>query len=127
MPAWCAPSTERMGRARRQFLVCGAGLALGLAGAGALGQDLTPTLLELNQASRAELESLPGLGPSLVGLMLAAREQAPFRDWQDLARRVKGMGPRMMGRLSAAGLRIQGQALAVVPQDGLRPASSPRP
>ena len=59
--------------------------------------------------------------------MLAARDQAPFRDWQDLARRVKGMGPRMMGRLSAAGLRIQGQALAIVPQEGLRPASSPRP
>ncbi|MGM9515690.1 ComEA family DNA-binding protein [Roseateles sp. DB2] len=91
------------------------------------GQDLTPTPLDLNRASRAELESLPGLGPSLVGRMLAAREQAPFQDWQDLARRVKGMGPRMMDRLSAAGLRIQGQALGLAAQDRLRPASSPRP
>ncbi|HLO95934.1 MAG TPA: helix-hairpin-helix domain-containing protein [Burkholderiaceae bacterium] len=103
-------------------------LALGLAGSASRGQDLTPpTVLELNRASRAELESLPGLGPSLVGLMLGAREQAPFRDWQDLARRVKGMGPRSMARLSAAGLRINGQALEGAPAGRLRAASSPAP
>ncbi len=128
MPAWCEPSIEpSAGLRRRRFL--GAAAALGLAVSSALGQDLTPHTpppLELNTASRAELESLPGLGPSLVGLMLAARQQAPFQDGQDLARRVKGMGPKMRARLSAAGLRINGQPLDAAPAGRLRPASSPQ-
>lgn len=125
MPAWCEPSTERAGQARRRLLREGAGLALAILAVGAAGQDLTPQPLELNKASRAELESLPGLGPSLVGLMLAARQQGPFEDWQDLARRVKGMGPRLRARLSAAGLRINGQPLDATPALELRPVSSP--
>ena len=128
MPAWCEPSIESSGLPRRRLLGAGAAAFLGPACSFALGQDLTPRTpppLELNAASRAELESLPGLGPSLVALMLAARQQAPFQDGQDLARRVKGMSPRMRARLSAAGLRINGQPLDASPAGGLRPASSP--
>lgn len=127
MPAWFGPSTERAGRTRRRLLRAAAGLAIVLAAGGAAGQDLTPSALELNRADRAELESLPGLGPSLVGRVLAAREQTPFEDWQDLARRVKGMGPRLSARLSAAGLRVNGQAWDAAAPGRFKPASSPRP
>jgi len=127
MPAWCAPSIERPEQARRRLLREVAGLALAIATTSVIGQDLPPSLLELNRASRAELESLPGLGPSLVSLMLAARQQGPFEDWQDLARRVKGMGPRLSARLSAAGLRVNGQAMDATAPERLRPASSPPP
>ncbi len=65
-------------------------------------------LLEANQASRAELESLPGLGPSLVETLLNARAQAPFSDWVDLRRRVQGLGPKTALKLSALGLRVNG-------------------
>ncbi len=80
------------------------------------GALLTPwlraqALLELNSASRAQLEALPGLGPQLVDRLLLARQQAPFSSWSDLQRRVRGIGPRLAARLSAAGLRIEGQAL----------------
>jgi len=71
----------------------------------AWAQDPTP--LELNSASRAELESLTGIGPELAERLLAAR---PFKDWQDLRRRVAGIGPKLAAKLSAQGLRVQGRA-----------------
>ncbi len=132
MPAWCEPSTDPILAPRRQCLQTGASLLLCLAwgDCGAQEQDLTPPRLELNTASRAELESLPGLGPSLVGQLLAARSQSPFIDWQDLARRVRGMGPKLQARLSDAGLRINGQPLdgakAEPPAAPVTATSSPR-
>ena len=69
-----------------------------------------PKLLELNQASRAELESLPGLGPSLVDRLLAERAKTPFSDWADVRHRVRGIGPASAKKLSALGLRVNGQA-----------------
>lgn len=65
--------------------------------------------VEANTASRAQLESLPGLGPALVQCMLAAR---PFKDWADLTRRVKGIKTATAQKLSAAGLRVDGAAFS---------------
>ncbi|MGM9480479.1 ComEA family DNA-binding protein [Roseateles sp. NT4] len=62
--------------------------------------------VEANTATRAELESLPGLGPALVQRLLAAR---PFKDWDDLTHRVPGVKAAMARKLSAAGLRVAGQ------------------
>ena len=67
-----------------------------------------PASVELNEASRAELESLPGIGPELAARLLAARAQARFADWAELRRRVKGLGESGARRLSAHGLRING-------------------
>jgi len=73
----------------------------------------TPALAQVevdaNTATRAELESLPGLGPALVQRMLATR---PFKDWADLMRRVHGVKAAMARKLSAAGLRVAGQAFS---------------
>ncbi|MGQ3051142.1 MAG: ComEA family DNA-binding protein [Roseateles sp.] len=73
---------------------------------------VTPALaqqaeVEVNTATRAELESLPGLGPALVQRLLAAR---PFADWADLMRRVAGIRTATAIKLSGAGLRVAGQA-----------------
>ncbi len=67
-------------------------------------------LLDLNQASRADLESLPGLGVQLVERLLVARAKRPFSDWADLRGRVAGIGAATAKKLSAQGLRINGQA-----------------
>ncbi len=67
--------------------------------------------VEANTATRAELESLPGLGPALVQRLLAAR---PFKDWTDLTRRVPGVKAAMARKLSATGLRVAGQAFSAV-------------
>lgn len=71
------------------------------------GWAQVPGTLELNTASRAELESLAGIGPDLAARMLAAR---PFKDWADLRRRVAGIGPKSAAKLSSQGLRVQGLA-----------------
>ena len=68
--------------------------------------------LELNQASRAELESLPGLGVALTARVLDSRQQRPFSDWRDLLRRHLGVGPVLARKLSDQGLRVQGQSWA---------------
>ncbi|QPF73659.1 helix-hairpin-helix domain-containing protein [Roseateles sp. DAIF2] len=83
-----------------------------------------PHLLELNQADRAELESLPGIGPQLAERLLAARAQGPFADWAELRRRVRGIGPALARRLSDAGLRVRGRALEEAPPAATASASS---
>jgi competence protein ComEA len=65
--------------------------------------------VEVNTATRAELESLPGLGPALVQRLVAAR---PFKDWTDLMQRVAGVKAALARRLSAAGLRVAGRAFS---------------
>lgn len=67
---------------------------------------LAQTEVDANTATRAQLESLPGLGPQLVQRLLDAR---PFKDWADLTRRVPGVRAATAKKLSAAGLRVAGQ------------------
>ncbi len=79
-----------------------------------LGCRLTmadPATLELNQANRAQLESLPGIGPALAERMLDAREKQAFSDWADLLRRVQGIGRSSARKFSDQGLRINGQPI----------------
>ena len=63
---------------------------------------------ELNQATEIELDGLNGLGPAVTRQILAERDKAPFKDWPDAMRRVKGIGPHKAARLSQQGLRVQG-------------------
>ena len=67
--------------------------------------------MELNDATRAQLESLQGIGPGLAEKMLIARRKGPFHDWNDLRRRVRGVGPKLATKLSAQGLVVNGWAL----------------
>lgn len=68
---------------------------------------LAQTDVDANTATRAQLESLPGLGPALVQRLLAAR---PFADWADLMKRVPGIRAATARKLSGAGLRVAGQS-----------------
>ena len=86
--------------------------------------QLKPAPLDVNTAGRADLESLPGIGPALAERLLAARAQAPFSDWTDLRRRVHGIGPKLAARLSDQGLRVHGLAWAASPA-GAAPVSAP--
>lgn len=62
--------------------------------------------VEANTASRAELEALPGVGTALSARVLAEREKAPFKNWADLIKRVRGVGTGSATKLSAAGLTV---------------------
>lgn len=52
-----------------------------------------PLVVDPNTAPPQVLLALPRLGPSLVGRIVAAREEAPFRSIDDLDARVRGLGP----------------------------------
>lgn len=65
--------------------------------------------LEINQATEAELDNLRGLGPAFTRRILAERGLGPFRSWSDLMQRVSGMGPATASKLSAQGLKVDGQ------------------
>jgi competence ComEA-like helix-hairpin-helix protein len=55
--------------------------------------------LDINRATSAELELLPGVGPSLARRLVDARARAGgFRDESDLLR-VRGLGPKTLQKL----------------------------
>jgi competence protein ComEA len=56
--------------------------------------------VDLNSADWPELTVLPGLGETLAKRIVADRDQnGPFRDFDDL-RRIRGIGPRTLERLT---------------------------
>ncbi|MFM7534004.1 MAG: ComEA family DNA-binding protein [Rubrivivax sp.] len=65
-----------------------------------------PSIVDVNKASQAELETVKGIGPAMSGKILAARKSGDFKDWEDLVQRVSGMGPGNARRMSEAGLRV---------------------
>ena len=63
----------------------GSGSAGGSGGGGVSGGS--GALIDLNRASQAELESLPGIGPVAAGKIIEARAQSPFRTIDELRER----------------------------------------
>jgi competence protein ComEA len=57
-------------------------------------QQPATTKVNINKASAAELEKLPGVGPKMAGEILQYREaKGPFKSVEDL-KEVKGVGPK---------------------------------
>jgi competence protein ComEA len=58
---------------------------------------ITPEVerVNLNTASQAEIESLPGIGPTLAQRIIEGR---PYRSIEELDR-IKGIGPKLIERL----------------------------
>lgn len=71
-----------------------------------------PRSTDLNLANQAELEMVKGIGPQLSERILDERSRRRFSSWQDFIARMKGIGPSQASRLSAAGLRIEGEGYA---------------
>ena len=61
-----------------------AGTSGGVGPSAGTGTGATGTLVDLNRATQAELEALPGIGPATATKIIAARESTPFRAVQDL-------------------------------------------
>jgi competence protein ComEA len=62
--------------------------------------------VDVNKASQAELDALPGIGSVLSARVLAERQKSPFKNWADLIERVRGVGPANAVKLSKAGLTV---------------------
>jgi competence protein ComEA len=71
----------------------------GLGGSGGGSSGVATGLVDLNRASQAELEALPGIGPVTAGKIIASREGTPFGAVQDLRDR------KLVGQKTFDGLK----------------------
>jgi competence protein ComEA len=62
--------------------------------------------VDANAASREELARVSGIGPSLAQRIVAERRNGAFRDLDDLATRVRGIGQASLQRLVRGGLVV---------------------
>jgi competence protein ComEA len=76
--------------------------------------------IDVNRATLAELQTLPGIGPKLAERIRDTRAQQPFRSVDDL-RRVPGIGVKTLERLRPY-VTVDGSAPKVVAtnEDGAR-------
>ncbi|BAY52449.1 hypothetical protein NIES2134_124810 [Thermostichus vulcanus NIES-2134] len=83
-------------RLQQQLTTCGGKIATRPAAA---NRASPPTArVNLNTATAAELETLPGVGPKLAAEIIRAREQKAFNSLADLDA-VPGVGPKLLDRL----------------------------
>lgn len=87
----------------------------------------SPHQPDLNEASRAEIESLRGVGVELADRILTARRAAPFADVHDLKRRVKGVSRQALRGLLEAGMTVGGLAVPPDAATGSSQRTTPPP
>lgn len=66
--------------------------------------------VDVNKASHADLTEVKGIGPATATRIMDARKQGPFKNWDDLITRVKGIADVSAAKLSEGGLTVNGQA-----------------
>jgi competence ComEA-like helix-hairpin-helix protein len=88
-------------------------------------QERTPAgPIDPNTATAAELDRLPGVGPSLAARIVEERERAPFRTVGDLTR-VRGIGPSLATTLAGKVTLPAGPAVTrSTAVEGLTPVKS---
>ena len=64
--------------------------------------------VDVNKASASDLETVKGIGPAISSHIIEARKKGPFKDWQDMIERVKGVGEANAAKFSAEGLTVNG-------------------
>lgn len=64
--------------------------------------------VDVNKATAAELDSVRGIGPTISSKILDERKKGNFKDWDDLVKRVKGLGEKNAAKFSTEGLTVDG-------------------
>lgn len=77
--------------------------------------------VDVNKANHTDLLEVKGIGPATATRILDARKQGPFKSWDDLILRVKGIANTSATKLSNGGLTVNGQAY----KQPNKPASKP--
>ena len=72
--------------------------------------------VDVNTASAPELEQVKGIGPRTAARIVQARERGGrFRDAEDLRKRVSGIGPIKLKKMSDSGLILPGTIEPLIP------------
>jgi competence ComEA-like helix-hairpin-helix protein len=91
----------------------------------ALSMGVAFAAVDVNTADESSLEAVKGLGPVKSKAIIDERtKNGPFKDADDLANRVKGLGTKSVANLEQAGLTIGGSS---APPTGAKPAASKTP
>lgn len=63
--------------------------------------------VDVNTADEAALRAVKGIGPATAKQIVAERDaNGPFKDFADLAKRIKGLGAKKAEKLKEAGLTV---------------------
>ncbi|MDO5288413.1 MAG: helix-hairpin-helix domain-containing protein [Pseudomonadota bacterium] len=81
--------------------------------------------VDANKATEAELTTVKGIGPAMSTKIVQERKKAPFKDWNDLKSRVKGIGDKTALKLSEGGLTVNGAAYGSAAKPAKAPAKAP--
>lgn len=81
---------------------------------------LAMAAVDANKATQAELTEIKGIGPATATRILDARKQGPFKNWDDLIQRVKGIADASASKLSDGGLTVNGQIF----KSGAKPSAA---
>lgn len=74
-----------------------------------LSMNLAFADVDVNKADQAALDGIKGIGPAMSRAILDERKKGgEFKDWDDLQKRVKGVGEKNTEKLSLAGLTVNG-------------------
>ncbi len=88
--------------------------------------------VDANKATQAELEAVKGIGPAISTKIIDERKKAPFKDWNDMVERVKGVGDGNAAKFSTEGLTVNGAAfkgaapVAAAAKKEDKPAAAPK-
>lgn len=81
--------------------------------------------VDVNTADQAALEAVKGLGPVKSKAIIDERtKNGPYKDADDLATRVKGLGTKSVANLEAKGLTIGGSSAPPSGKPAARPSTS---
>lgn len=64
--------------------------------------------VDVNKASEAEIDGIKGIGPATTRLIMAERQKAEFKSWEDFIARVRGVGAKSAAKFSADGMTVGG-------------------
>ncbi|MCX7257461.1 MAG: helix-hairpin-helix domain-containing protein [Polaromonas sp.] len=64
--------------------------------------------VDVNKGSEAELDGIKGIGPATSRVIIAERQKAEFKSWEDFMTRVKGIRAKKAAKFSAEGLTVGG-------------------
>ncbi|MNR88097.1 ComE operon protein 1 [compost metagenome] len=90
-----------------------------------LSMNLAWAQVDVNKGDQAALDGIKGIGPAMSKAILDERKKGGnFKDWDDLQKRVKGIGEKNAEKLSQAGLNVNGAARSASAKPAAKPATS---